>query len=198
MKRVAGIERRLTGLCATYGIAGSAAAALRILLDALADEHAPTTVRDPAAGIDVHVADSLVALPLGVFEGELRVADVGAGAGVPGLVLAAARPALRVVLVESVARKGDFIAATAERMGLRNVEVVRLRAEEWRDGHAICDVVTARALAPLPVLVEYAAPLLRLGGTLLAWKGAVTPEEAADGAAAAVSTGLEVGEVRPV
>ncbi len=192
------VARRLAELRAAYGLDDTALAALQGLLDALAGEHAPTTVRDPAQGVDVHVADSLVALELEAFAGARVIADLGAGAGVPGLVLAAARPAARVVLVESVARKGDFIEAAAERMGVANAEVVRVRAEEWLEGREACDVVTARALASLPVLVEYAAPLLRVGGTLVAWKGAVTADEATDGAAAAAMTGLREEEIRPV
>lgn len=198
VKRSSYVGRRLADLGAAYGLDAPAITALRALLNALAGEHAPTTVRDPGEGVDVHIADSLVALDLDVFAGGPVVADLGAGAGLPGLVLAAARPAGRVVLVESVARKSDFIEATAEAMGLGNVEVVRARAEEWVDGRESCDVVTARALAALPVLVEYAAPLLRVGGTLVAWKGVVAGEEAANGAAAAELTGLRPGEIRSV
>lgn len=198
MKREARVERRLGELCAAYAIPPAGGDALRALLDCLAGEHAPTTVRDPARGVDVHVADSLAALALPVLDGSPTIADLGAGAGVPGLVLAAARPRARVVLVESVVRKGDFIEMAAERMGLMNVEVVRGRAEEWRAGTGACDVVTARALAALPVVVEYAAPLLRIGGALVAWKGAVSREEDLDADAAAAATGLERTEVRPV
>jgi 16S rRNA (guanine527-N7)-methyltransferase len=73
--------------------------------------------------------------------------------------------------------------------------VVCERAEAWEGGREACDVVTARALAALPVVAEYAAPLLRVGGTLVAWKGRRDAAEAADGAAAAAALGLEVGEV---
>jgi 16S rRNA (guanine527-N7)-methyltransferase len=81
-------------------------------------------------------------------------------------------------------------------MGLANVEVVRSRVEEWRDGVGTCDVVCARALAALPVLCEYAAPLLREGGVLVAWKGAVDDAESADAAAAAAHLGLAIEPVR--
>lgn len=198
MKRTARVDRRLEDLAEVYAIEPRGTAALRVLLNCLSSDHAPTSVRDPALGVDVHVADSLAALGLPLFEGAPAIADLGAGAGVPGLVLAAARPRSRVALVESVGRKANFIEETAERMRLANVEVVRARAEEWRAGLSACDVVTARALAPLPVLVEYAAPLLRLGGSLVAWKGAVTAEEATDGQAAAAAMGLERTSVRPV
>jgi 16S rRNA (guanine527-N7)-methyltransferase len=82
--------------------------------------------------------------------------------------------------------------------GFANVDVVHARVEEWRDGLGANDLVVARALAALPVLCEYAAPLLVEGGALVAWKGAVPGEEAAAGAAAAAVLGLEVGEVRAV
>lgn len=198
MKPTARVDRRLEDLAEVYAIEPRGTAALRVLLDCLASDRAPTSVRDPALGVDAHVADSLAALGLPLFEGAPAIADLGAGAGVPGLVLAAARPRTHVALVESVGRKADFIEGTAERMRLANVEVVRARAEEWRAGLRACDVVTARALAALPVLVEYAAPLLRLGGSLAAWKGAVTAEEATHGHAAAAATGLERTSVHPV
>jgi 16S rRNA (guanine527-N7)-methyltransferase len=76
--------------------------------------------------------------------------------------------------------------------------VVHARVEAWPAGIGVHDLVTARALAALAVLCEYAAPLLAEGGSLIAWKGAVSPEEATDGAAAAAELGLEPTEVRPV
>lgn len=169
--------------------------ALDALLDALASPHAPTTVRSRDEARDVHIADSLAGLE---WVRGPRVADLGAGAGLPGLVLAAERPDWRVTLVESVARKARFIAETAAAMGLENVEVAAARAEEWRAGLGACDSVTARALAPLPVLCEYAAPLLLEGGRLVCWKGAVGDDEARDGRYAAEQLGLSAPRVVPV
>jgi 16S rRNA (guanine527-N7)-methyltransferase len=126
------------------------------------------------------------------------IADLGSGAGFPGLALAAALPDARVYLVESVGRKCEFLSRAIGVVGLENVEVVHARAEEWVDGTEACDVVTARALAALPVVVEYAAPLLRDGGVLVAWKGRRDEGEERDGAAAAAETGLEPVEVRRV
>ncbi|MEA2192709.1 MAG: rRNA (guanine527-N7)-methyltransferase, partial [Solirubrobacteraceae bacterium] len=91
-----------------------------------------------------------------------------------------------------------FIAAAAGDAGLRNVEVVCARAEEWSEGIGAHDLVTARALAPLTTLLEYAAPLLSLGGVLVAWKAGRDAGEEADGDAAAAGTGLSAAEVRPV
>lgn len=190
---------RLAALAERYAIAPDGVRAIAALLDLLAeDPTAPTTVTEPDEAVDVHVADALAAVELPELGSSGLVADIGAGAGVPGLVLAAARPGLRVVEVESVGRKCAFVERAIARMGLANAEVACARAEEWQDGFGRCDVVCARALAPLPVLVEYAAPLLRLGGVLVAWKGEPGPEEVADGEAAAELLGLDVARVLPV
>jgi 16S rRNA (guanine527-N7)-methyltransferase len=185
---------RLAELCEQHGIP-QAMPALEALLGALVDQAAPTTVHEPGEAVDVHLADALTALAVPAVRQAGHIADLGSGAGVPGLVLAAALPSARVTLVESVARKGAFIESTVARMSLGNVQVVVRRAEEWREGMGACDVVTARALAPLPVLCEYAAPLLRLGGTLVAWKGRVGSREGEDGVAAASRLGLQPGEI---
>jgi 16S rRNA (guanine527-N7)-methyltransferase len=103
-----------------------------------------------------------------------------------------------VVLIEAAARKCEFLRSAVDAMDLGNAEVVWARAEEWTDGMGRCDVVTARALAAMPVLCEYAAPLLVDGGVLVAWKGAVAEAEAADEAAAAEHLGLSAEPVRSV
>lgn len=188
----------LDGLAERYSLPRDATARLTTLLDALEREGAPTSVHDPEEGLKVHVADSLAGLETPAVGAAGIVADLGSGAGLPGLVLATALPRARVSLVESVGRKCAFIQATADAMGLANVDVVNARVEEWRDGRESCDVVCARAVAALPVLCEYAAPLLRLGGALVAWKAQVDDREAAAGRAAAAQLGLEVEEVIPV
>lgn len=171
------------------------------VLELLAVEPASVSaVRDTGAAMRVHVEDSLDGLRVPAVREAGLIADIGAGAGFPGLVLAAALPAARVVLVESVGRKCAFIDRAAAAAGLDNVEVVNARAEEWSAGLGRCDVVTARALAPLTSLVEYAAPLLRPGGVLVAWKGLPSTEEEADGEAAARATGMardSVVEIEP-
>lgn len=169
------------------------------ILELLADEPASvSSVREPAAAMRVHVEDSLDGLRVPAVRAAGTIADLGAGAGFPGLVLAAALPAARVVLVESVGRKCAFIDRAAAAAALDNAEVVNARAEGWAAGIARCDVVTARALAPLTALVEYAAPLLVPGGVLVAWKGRRDAGEEADGAAAAAATGMELTEVLAV
>ena len=135
---------------------------------------------------------------LGELRGARRIADIGSGAGWPGLALAAALPGAEVFLVESAIRHCRYLERAAAEAGLANVAVVHARAEEWPDGIGAHDLVTARALAALPVLCEYAAPLLADGGALVAWKGAVAPAELADGAAAAEILGLAPSEPRRV
>lgn len=187
---------RLEELADEYGLAPAGVAALRAILDLLAsDDTAPTTVRDPERAVDVHVADSLSGLVLEEVQSARALADLGAGAGFPGLALAAALPEAHVFLVESVGRKCAFMERAIEAAGLSNAAVVCRRAEEWQ---ATNDVVTARALAPLAVIAEYAAPLLRVGGALVAWKGARDAGEEADARAAADLLGLEARGVRRV
>lgn len=99
-----------------------------------------------------------------------RVADVGSGAGLPGVVWAIRRPDLTVTLIEPMLRRVRFLEEAVEALGLRNVSVLRARAEELHGRHRF-DVVTARALAPLERLARWCAPLVRPGGLLAAVKG---------------------------
>jgi 16S rRNA (guanine527-N7)-methyltransferase len=175
------------------------AAAIERLLDLLErDETAPTAVRDRAQAREVHVADSMSGLELPEVRNARRIADLGAGAGFPGLVLAAALPHARVALVESVGRKCAWLQHASDVMGLANAEVVHARAEAWPAGLDANDLVTARALASLNVLVEYASPLLAEGGALVAWKGRRDPVEEANGAAAAAQLAMEPAGVTRV
>lgn len=110
------------------------------------------------------------------------VCDIGSGAGLPGLVLAIARPDLRLTLVEPLLRRTTFLTEVVERLGLANVEVVRARAEELH-GTREFSVVTSRAVAPLGRLLDWSMPLVRQGGTLVAMKGAAAADEVTDAAA---------------
>ncbi len=185
----------LTALAERYGLDGSAVRRLRLFGSLLAhDELAPTTVRAPLRVRDDHLADALVGLELPEIQSGARIADLGAGAGVPGIPLAVGLPTARVTLVEGNHRKCEFIARAIGLLGLENARVVHGRAETWKDGIGACEVVTARALAPLDVLAEYAAPLLTMGGVLVAWRGRREPEAEADGARAAAILGMEVRE----
>ncbi|WP_308121380.1 16S rRNA (guanine(527)-N(7))-methyltransferase RsmG [Paractinoplanes bogorensis] len=119
------------------------------------------------------------------------VVDVGSGAGLPGIVLAVARPDLRITLVEPLARRTAFLEEAVSILGLEPaVTVVRGRAEDVVDGPpAGADVVTARAVAPLDRLAGWCLPLARVGGRLLALKGATAAEEAAEHRDAVVALG---------
>jgi 16S rRNA (guanine527-N7)-methyltransferase len=162
------------------------------------DEHAPTTVREQARAANVHVADSLVALDFDSLRLAREVADIGAGAGFPGLALAVALPQAQFRLVESQRRKCEFIERTRAAARIANALVVCARAEQWSEGVARNDAVLARALAPQPVVLEYAAPLLRVGGALLDWRGRREPAEERAAARAATELGLELREIRHV
>lgn len=190
----------LARLATRYSLSSDAADAIDCLLIALAAEpDPPTTIREPAAALDVHVADSLTGLEVAQLREAASIADLGSGAGFPGLVLAIAMPGASVDLIEATRRKVEVIERLAAAAGV-TIRALPVRAEEWaaREGAGAYEAVTARALAALPVLVEYAAPLLRLGGTFVGWKGARDPAEEADGAAAARIAGLELVEIRPV
>ena len=174
--------KRVRELAARYGVEAEPLEALLRALEAESDP--PTTVADP---VDGHLADSLAALQ--VFSAPCAVADIGSGMGFPGLALAAVRPSSHVTLVESQGRHAAVAARLSDAAGLRNVDIVNERVEAL-GAPASFEVVTARALAPLAVLVEYAAPLLALGGRLVAWKGARNPDEERAGEAAAPLVGL--------
>jgi len=162
------------------------------------DEHAPTAVREAEQAVSIHLADSLAALELDAIRRAGTLADLGAGAGFPGLALAVALPGARVSLVESQRRKCEFLERLCAQAEIENVRVVCARAEHWREGLSSNDAVLARALAAQAVVLEYAAPLLALGGSLVDWRGKRVPaEEDASGRAAEV-LGLELQEIRRV
>lgn len=163
-----------------------------------ADEHAPTAIREQDRAAKVHVADSLVALELDAFATATRIADLGSGAGFPGLALAVALPGAQVSLVESQRRRCEFLERVCVAAHVENARVVCARAEEWREGASRNDVALARALAPQPVVLEYAAPLLVVGGTLVDWRGRRVREEEIAADRAASTLGLRRTEVRRV
>jgi 16S rRNA (guanine527-N7)-methyltransferase len=193
------VDKRLAELAERWELPTAAPGRLRTILELVAGEPSSiTSVRDAAAGVETHVADSLSGLAVPALREARTIADLGAGAGFPGLALAVALPDATVTLVESAGRKCEFLRRAADAAGLANVEVIHGRAEDWETGIGAEDVVTARALAPLNVLAEYAAPLLRDGGALVAWKGRPDDAEERDGRAAASALGLEPAGVVPV
>ena len=169
-----------------------------ILRELATDELAPTAVRDAGRALEVHLADSLVALEVEMVDKARVLTDLGAGAGFPGLVLAVALPQSEVVLVESQARKCGFMERVGRAAEVGNARVVCARVEEWREGLGGSDVVVARALGPQPVVLEYAAPLLRLGGALVDWRGRRDARGEAAAAMAAGELGLRLTEIRRV
>ncbi len=163
--------------------------------------------RDPEALVRRHIAESLAFGQLlnrrGLLDGPVRVLDIGAGAGLPGIPLKIAWPAIHLTLLESVGKKCRFMQDAAAHLGLDNVDVLEGRAEDFaRDPtqRETYDLVVARAVAPLPVLLEYALPFLRLGGTLAAPKGsaALTEIDAAQAALSELGAHLEdAPQLRP-
>lgn len=123
-----------------------------------------------------------------------RLIDVGSGAGLPGIVLAAMRPELEVVLVEPMERRTDWLSEVVDRLGLTNVVVQRARAEDLH-GQILADVVTARAVAPLDRLCRWTLPLLVRGGELIAMKGRQAADEVAGAAAAIRKLGGGAAEI---
>src|SRR6187402_1063179 len=121
-----------------------------------------------------HLVNSVLVAPL-LRPG--RVGDVGSGAGLPGLVLAIARPDARLILIEPMERRVEWLRDESDRLGLENVEVLRARAEDA--GDLGLDQVTARAVAALKSLIPITAPLVRAGGELLFMKGARVDDEVA-------------------
>jgi len=148
-----------------------------------------TAIRDPAEVVDKHLLDSLAVLPH--LKG-LTIADIGTGAGFPGLPLAIADPDRRFTLVESTGKKANFVRHAAKVLALPNVEVAQARAESYRPARPF-DSVIARALGPLAEFVRVAGHLAGRGGRLLAMKGKV-PEAEIE----ALPAGWKVVAVHPV
>jgi 16S rRNA (guanine527-N7)-methyltransferase len=200
LERFTGNALRSSAALAAHTLSAEQLATLGRVLGVLAhDEHAPTTVRAPSEAVEQHLADSLASLDIDLINKDGRdLADLGAGAGFPGVALAVALPRSRVRLVESQRRKCEFLARMLAAAGIENASVVCARAEDWSDGLAANDVVLARALAPQPVVLEYAAPLLRIGGALVDWRGRRDAGQERAAATAARELGLELDEIRRV
>jgi 16S rRNA (guanine527-N7)-methyltransferase len=193
---MARVDDALAELATRFELGNDAVERLHKLLTLVArDPHAPTTVRDTPGILGDHIADSLIALELPAVRRAVSVADIGSGAGFPGLPLAVALPHAAVALVESSARKCEFIIRAVAACALTNTSIVHARAEGWTDGIGSSDLVTARALAPLDVVAEYAAPLLRIGGSLVAWRGRRDPAAEASASRAAEQLGLKPADV---
>lgn len=161
-----------------------------------------TAIRD-AEGIERRLFLDALALAAALQQRDLipagcRVLDIGSGAGLPGLPVEIARPDLHMTLLEATGKKCTFLRETIEALGLENADVVEGRAEEQAHELGLretFDLVVARAVAPLPVLVEYALPFLRVGGHLAAPKGTGAEREVEEAARALDELGGVVREV---
>ena len=168
------------------------------LLEAWNDRAGLTAIREPAEVARRLIGESLALLVALRASGALeagqpaRIADIGPGGGVPSLPMRIVDPALSFVLIEAQQRRCAFLETAATELALAGVEVVNARAEDaGRDAtlRGSFNLVVARAVAPLPVLVEYALPLLRTGGVLATPKGSRASEELAEAAAAIAALG---------
>lgn len=181
----------LAALAGRHGLDTEQLAQLAGLLALVAeDPFAPTTVREPTAAAGIHIADSLAALDLEVVRAARHLIDLGSGAGFPGLPLAVALPQASIKLLESSSRKCRFLEHARQVLGALNADVICRRAEAFSEGLGAHDVALARALGPPAVVLEYAAPLLAVGGTLVDWRGRPDHDTDVDTLAAAAILGL--------
>lgn len=194
-------SERLKKIAARWDLPENAAPRLDALLGTLESENeTPTAVVEAAAAIDVHLADSLSVLEVEGFRSLPGAVDIGSGAGFPGVVLAIALPETRFDLLESSRRKCAFLERVIGTLDLENARVVCARAEEWGDseGRERYAGAVVRAVGELATLVEYAAPLLRLEGVLVAWKGRRDPDEELRAARAAEALGMRPAAIMKV
>jgi 16S rRNA (guanine527-N7)-methyltransferase len=183
-------------------IDAAARAKLETVLGLLALERASVSSIVDERAWQVHVVDSLTGLEVPELRQAKRIADVGAGAGFPGLALAIALPSAQVDLIESVSRKCEFMRRAIETAEIPNATVLNARSEDLAagDGRESYDAVTARAVGRLSTLAELASPLLKPNGVLVAWKGKRDPDEeqqltsAAESLAMHPETVLDVGD----
>lgn len=176
-------------------------AMLAQVLELLERERASvSSVTEPGRAWKVHVADSLTGLQVADLRDARTIADIGSGAGFPGLVLAVALPRARVDLIESVGRKCEFMRRAIAAAGIENARVVNARSEELAqgDGREAYVAVTARAVGRLSTLAELASPLLQEEGALVAWKGKRDAEEERQLENAATLLAMRPEEVRHV
>jgi 16S rRNA (guanine527-N7)-methyltransferase len=179
-----GAQRKSTRRSTPTGASLSEAqvAATTTILELLAEERASvSSVTEPERAWRVHVEDSLTGLEVEELAKAEQIADIGSGAGFPGLVLAVALPDSHLDLIESVGRKCEFIQRAVDAAGIANATVLNARSEEIAGGEKreSYDAVTARAVGRLSTLAELASPLLRENGVLVAWKGKRDEDEEA-------------------
>ncbi len=155
-----------------------------------------TAIRDPAAAARLHFLDSAALLTVADFSGDKSVADVGSGAGFPGVPLRILRPRIRLTCLDSVGKKMDFVRESCAALGMEDVRCLWGRAEEMAELRESFDIVTSRAVAELHLLAELCLPLAKVGGLFLAMKNPDCDEETVRGAFAINALGGRVREVR--
>jgi 16S rRNA (guanine527-N7)-methyltransferase len=178
----------------------AARAKLETVLALLAEERASVSSVVDDRAWQVHVVDSLTGLEVSDLRQAERIADIGAGAGFPGLVLAVALPESRIDLIESVGRKCEFMRRAIEAAEIPNATVVNARSEDQakNEGREAYEAVTARAVGRLSTLAELASPLLKPNGALVAWKGKRDEDEERQLANAAESLAMHPEQILDV
>ena len=148
-----------------------------------------------------HIIDSLTAYDAPLFDAAQTLIDVGTGAGLPGIPLAVYAPHIEVTLMDALAKRVRFLTEVTRAMHLTNVRCIHARAEEAaraKEHRAHYDIAVSRAVARMPVLLEYTLPFVRVGGSVLALKGRAYAEDAAEARGAAERLGGGAIAARPV
>ena len=174
---------QLTELLAGHGIElGAHAEELKVYHDLLLQWNTKMDLTNvaPEEMALRHYADSLVPLKnASWFARGTSMIDVGTGAGFPGMAIGIMRPDMKILLLDSLKKRCDFLSAVVDELGLKNITVLHARAEDaardkWRGSF---DISAARAVAPMRVLIEYLLPFVKVGGQALCWKGPGLDEE---------------------
>ncbi len=182
-------------------LTGAQRATITRVLELLQEERASvSSVTELKRAWKVHVADSLTGLEVEALREAPIIADIGSGAGFPGLALAVALPGAQVDLIESVGRKCEFMRRAIDVARIDNARVRNLRSEELAvgEGREAYAAVTARAVGRLSTLAELASPLLQQGGSLVAWKGKRDDDEEQELENAAEALAMRPEEIRHV
>ena len=160
-----------------------------------------TALTAPADVAVKHIIDSLTAYDAPLFDAAQTLIDVGTGAGLPGIPLAVYAPHIEVTLMDALAKRVRFLTEVTRAMGLTHTRCIHARAEEaarQKEHRAHYDIAVSRAVARMPVLLEYTLPFVRVGGSVLALKGRAYAEEAEEGKHAAQILGGGAIAARPV
>ena len=160
-----------------------------------------TAITEPRDVAVKHMVDSLTAYDAALFSDAPTVIDIGTGAGFPGIPLKIFDPSIRLTLMDSLAKRLAFLEAVVEDLGLTGVTCVHARAEDAAhepQRRERYDIAVSRAVARLPVLLEYTLPFVKKGGHLIALKGRTAEEEATDAKRALKLLGGRLETIRPV